>query len=334
MSVCAEVIVQGTRRGRWRRWILGAATVLSAASVAIGFGAADSGNQPGQPLRATRLLAARPQFPTGPNYAYVTNLTGVFAVNLKLGSVAGPLLALRPGMTWGSGDLAVTPQGQTAYLGTAWGIRPLNLRTGRLGKAIPHTAKFEDFALDRQSHTLYLASTRPAGYKRLVAINVRTGAIAASIEIAGAPSVIAITPNGRVAYLLSGHDQLTPMNLSTDTVGSVISVPDGVGALAFSPHGQMAYAAGNTVTNVRGVTYSFITPIDLTSGQAEQPIRLRHQPYGIIVSSDGRTAYVTSAQAGPPVPPAITVINLITRRVTGTISVPGGADSIANAPVR
>ena len=58
-------------------------------------------------------------------------------------------------------------------------------------------------------------------------------------------------------------------------------------------------------------------------------------PNGIGLSPDGRTAYVTGGNepvgsVGPPTPPDVTSINLITGRVEATFSIPGGAGSIFN----
>jgi DNA-binding beta-propeller fold protein YncE len=115
----------------------------------------------------------------------------------------------------------------------------------------------------------------------------------------------------------------------------VITVPQGVSELAFSPDGSTAYATGSSEEAIGGNDYSFVTPIDLKTDTAESPIALLHQPYGIALSPDGRTAYVTggtypAGAVGPPIPPDVTSINLVSGRTEATFSIPGGADSIFN----
>ena len=105
--------------------------------------------------------------------------------------------------------------------------------------------------------------------------------------------------------------------------------------MAFSPDGTMAYATGSSDDVVDGKQYSYVTPINLMTGVPEQPIALLHDPYGIVVSPDGRTAYVTGGNVpigsvGPPTPPDVTSINLASGRIGATYSIPGGAGTIFN----
>ncbi len=93
----------------------------------------------------------------------------------------------------------------------------------------------------------------------------------------------------------------------------------------------MAYATGAGGLAVGKVQYSYVTPINLAEGVAEPPIPLLHAPYGIALAPDGRTAYVTGGEAGPPIPPDVTEIDLATGKVSGSFSVPGGANGIVNA---
>ena len=89
----------------------------------------------------------------------------------------------------------------------------------------------------------------------------------------------------------------------------------------------MAYATGSTNEGIGKKTYSFVTPIDLMTGVSEKPIALLHEPHGIVLSPNGRTAYVTGLTyppgiTGPPIPPDVSSIDLATGRVSGGFPFP------------
>lgn len=176
-----------------------------------------------------------------------------------------------------------------------------------------------------------------ADFKSILPVSVKTGAAGAPIAVPGGPSGVYVSPDGRTAYVqTNGGATLTPVDLATGALGNVITVPDGVSELAILPDGSMAYATGTSDVAIGGGKQdSFVTPIDLETGVAETPITLLHDPYGIVVSPNGRTAYVTggnypAGSVGPPTPPDVTSINLVAGRVEATFSIPGGAGGIFN----
>lgn len=240
--------------------------------------------------------------------------------------------------TDGNSPAAVAPDGHTAYAVTARGIVSVNLQTGAVGRVVYRGRSCSSIAVGDGGHTLYLADCGDgtAAPTTILPVNVRTGRAGAPIAIPGGPVGIFISPNGGAAYALTDGDAtLTPMNLATGTTGNAITIPEGVDEMAFNPDGTMAYATGSSDEAVGGRQYSYVTPIALPSGTPEQPIALLHDPYGIVVSPDGRTAYVTGGNVpvgtvGPPTPPDVTSIDLASRRVGATYSIPGGAGGIFN----
>ena len=142
-------------------------------------------------------------------------------------------------------------------------------------------------------------------------------------------------PDGRTAWVITqGGATLTQVSLPLGLVGYVIPVPAGVDDLAIAPSGKMAYAVGSVNGQVGSYSGSFVTPINLMTGVAEDPIVLHYDPYGIAISPDGRTIWVTGGTvlAGPKSrTPDLRSIDLATGRVDGKYSIPGGANDIANA---
>jgi DNA-binding beta-propeller fold protein YncE len=277
--------------------------------------------------------AATGTYPTGSDIAYVSNGSGWVPFNLLRHSVSRAIPIPR------IEAVAVTPGGRTAYGIGDGGIVPVDLRTGTIGTPISKVANCQSISIGGSGQTLYVAGCGDSGanFKTILPVNVKTGATGAPIAVPGGPAGVFVSPDGRTAYVLTnGGATLSPVDLPSGALGNVITIPDGVSELAFSPDGTMAYATGNTDEGVGGgKQVSFVTPINLRTGVAGTPITLTHDPYGIVVSPDGRTAYVTGGNypvgsVGPPTPPDVTSINLIAGRAEATFSIPGGAGSIFN----
>lgn len=187
--------------------------------------------------------------------------------------------------------------------------------------------------MDPNGHTIYMADPVPSGSNSIVPVNTSTGIIGAPIPVPGLPIDLAISPDGKIAYVCTqGGANITPVTLATGSIGKLIPVPKGVTELAIAPGGRVGYAIGNTNAVIGKQTFSYVTPINLVTGVAESAIALRHFPNGIAISPDGRMAYVAGGIAsGSPAPPDVTSINLTTGRVGGTYAIPGGAANIVNA---
>lgn len=234
--------------------------------------------------------------------------------------------------------VTVAPGARTAYgIGYSDGIVPIDLRTGTIGKPISKVSNCQSISTGGTGKTLYVTGCGDNGadFTSITPVDVKSGAAGTPITVPGGPEAVYVSPDGRTAYVgTNGGSTLSIVDLTTGALGNVITVPDGVGDLAFNRAGSMAYATGNSDEAVGGGRqYSFVTPIDLKTGVAETPIALLHDPYGIALSPDGRTAYVTGGTyppgaVGPPIPPDVTSINLETGRVASTYSIPGGASGI------
>lgn len=281
--------------------------------------------------------------PTGNDCAYVLNRSGIIPIGLRRYRVGTPIEPSGPEVL-SIAPLAVAPTGRTAYTVVSSGISrstalaPIDLVTGKVGRPISVHGGFpEAVALGPSGHTLYAMVTPGHGDTFLLEkIGLAAGKVEKSITVPNGSPTLAIAPDGRVAYVgLNGGAEVVPVDLQSGTLGSPIVVPKGVHALAVTPDGHMAYAAGNSneavgtrASDLR--EYSFVTPIDLVTGVAEPPIRLTHGPQDIVLSRDGRIAYVTGG-VGPPARPAVMVIDLTSGTVERTVSLAQGAISIAIA---
>ena len=117
------------------------------------------------------------------------------------------------------------------------------------------------------------------------------------------PTAIAITPDGKTAYVVSGFigsfkisaaiGNVTPIDLATNVRDTPITFPAGTipRAIAITPDGKTAYVAYQAVFAGRR---SAVVPIDLTSNAAGKLILLppNTAPSAIAITPDGHTAYV------------------------------------------
>jgi DNA-binding beta-propeller fold protein YncE len=157
----------------------------------------------------------------------------------------------------------------------------------------------------------------------LVPIDVTTGVAEAPLTVDPAPTSVAISPDGRYAYVADGDvATVTPVNLVTGTVGTPnqVATNAGITALAITPSGATLLA----VANPTGYDAGSVVPITLASGTAGAPIPVGADPVAIAVTPNGSTAYVVNAGDG-----TITPISLASDTAGAPISV--GVDPMAIA---
>jgi YVTN family beta-propeller protein len=155
-------------------------------------------------------------------------------------------------------------------------------------------------------------------------IDTQTNQVVGSpIPVGEHPDGIAITPDGRFAYVVNGNtDNVSVIDTQTN---QVFGTPTGVGhmpnGIAITPDGRFAY-----VTNEGSESVSVInTQINLVVGP---PIEVGAIPEGIAITPDGRFAYVTNEGSE-----SVSVIDTQTNHVVGTpITVGAGPTGIAIAP--
>ena len=97
------------------------------------------------------------------------------------------------------------------------------------------------------------------------------------ITVGSDPQAIAITPDGKTAYVANiGSDTVTPIATATNTAGPPITVGNSPDAIAITPDGKTAYVANGdsgTVTPIATATNTAGPPI--TVGNAPLPSRSR-----------------------------------------------------------
>ncbi len=266
--------------------------------------------------------------------AYVSNYgdNSVTPIDLSTNTVGAPVtVGTRPTA------VAVTPDGQTAYVVNSGSntVTPINVDTNIHESPIGVGSDPQGIAIAPDGETAYVTDS---GSNTLTPINLATNAAEPSIVVGPAPTGIAITPDGRTAYVVTNPTygyNVTPVNLTTDTTGTPIPIDalGGQGGIAITPDGKSLYIIAsspevstiNTTTNTVGTPISFspsfelgvsiaispdgkaayaagpflgIIPIDVAISTAAPYIATPGGAFGIAVSPDSKTEYVTEEFSG------------------------------------
>ena len=238
-QVSAEAVRRRVSRRRAKEYLAGAAAVaVIAVLVPLGIGA--SGHAPG--------LAGRHRPPGGPAI-YVTydispglsrNIPAVIPISRAASKAGNPIKVGDGAIDVDGGQIAITPDGKTAYV-----------PTNATGTVIPIST-----ATNQAGQPIELGHNRTSG-----------------------PDFIAITPDGRTAYVASlAFNTVTPISTATNAPGRPIHVGSGPVWIAITPDGKTAYVANEsqpgTVTPISTATN---TAGDADSGRS-RPVRYRDHP--------------------------------------------------------
>jgi YVTN family beta-propeller protein len=178
-----------------------------------------------------------------------------------------------------------------------------------VGAGTAGTAPARAHALAGRAPTAYvtIAGTglRANGHT-VTPIDTATNKPGQPISVGKEPGAIAITPNGKTAYVVNegtnGYTDgtVTPITTATNKPGRPIRVGVGPNEIAITPNGETAY-----VTNIISDT---VTPISTATNKPGRQIPVGVRPQGIVISRDSRTVYVAS-QGGYSVTPISTATN-------------------------
>jgi YVTN family beta-propeller protein len=151
--------------------------------------------------------------------------------------------------------------------------------------------------------------------------------IEAVITVGSWPSGIAITPDGRYAYVCNGDDGTVGIiNISTNTVENTVTVGSDPSDIAITPNGRYAY-----VCNYGSGT---VSAINISTNIVENTVTVGFRPRDIAITPDGRYAYVCIFDIFPAGDGSGTVsmINISTNTIENTVTVGSWPHGIAITP--
>lgn len=131
-----------------------------------------------------------------------------------------------------------------------------------------------------------------------IVTTIRDGRALAPIHVMASSDAIAVTPDGKTAYVAATRGEhrpgvVIPIQLATGKVLRPIPVGVWPNAISVTADGKTAY-----VTNFLSGT---VTPIATASNTALAPIKVGSRMSEVVAAPDGRTLYVSRNQALSPV---------------------------------
>ena len=294
-----------------------AAAAVIAVAIPVGIGAS------GHPPRP----AGRHQPPAGPAvyvaYAIAHGMTATFPAVIPISTAtnrAGKPINVGDG-PFLVGQLAITPDGRTVYAVKGGTVIPISTATNRPGKPIyvgrPRRGFNAAFiAITPDGKTAYVAndisrSGGLSGTSVVIPISTATNTPGQPIHLPGdgglGPDEIAITPDGKTAYVVSDNQPgtITPISTATNTPGQPISV-GGVHPfrIAVTPDGKTAYVLSSTKGIFSKNSRAEVTPVSTATNTPGKAISLPALGgYGFIaITPDGKTAYVTTMNPRTVIP--------------------------------
>jgi YVTN family beta-propeller protein len=247
--------------------------------------------------------------------------------------------------------IAITPDGKTAYvvsqnLSQGGTVTPIDTATDKPGKPINVGASPRVIAITPDGQTAYVASSAGQLISRdgsvvnqgasVTQVNTTTNQPGNPITINGFPIAIAITPDGRTAYVLAdslskgsvpmpqGDGFVVPVATATGQPGRPIRVGILPSGLAITPDGKTLYVADSNSNAV--------TPIDIATSTPGHPISTGSVgPVAILISPDGQIVY-TVGIVGRAFSGTVTPITTTTSTPGSPVDVGAWPSAIAIVP--
>ncbi len=182
--------------------------------------------------------------------------------------------------------------------GPGW-VTPISTATNTAGPRVDVGPSYV-MAATPNGKTVYVASLFS---DTVIPISTATNTAGRPIKVARFPFAITITPDGKIAYVLSENSRLTPIMTATNTAGQPITInPVGgynvAASPAITPDGKTIYVSPSIQSDV-------LVPVKTATDKAGKPIRLGAAPTEIVITPDGKTAYTVGTDSGTVTPIAI-----------------------------
>ena len=170
-------------------------------------------------------------------------------------------------------------------------------------------------------------------------IDLATNTPGRPIKVSGEPVAMAITPDGKTAYVASGATNsgaeptlaqtVTAIDLTTNTPGKPMDLQWSADAIVITPDGKTAYL-------INGFPSRTLTAVDLATNTPGKSITLRGEPVAIAMAPDGKAYVCTVTSTGTPSDSRTVSEFMSLDPATGTLGKPvklsGQPGAIAIAP--
>jgi YVTN family beta-propeller protein len=242
--------------------------------------------------------------------------------------------------------------------GTKGSVTPIDTATNKVIKTVPVSPPAVDVAITPDGKTAYVALNAPCPGCRgsVIPISTRTYQVGKRVKVGILPATMLITPNGKTLYVGDWDSgTVTPIRTATNTAGKPIKtgVVPSVVSMAVTPNGKTLYVVNedpptftptgggiprvapwrrlaaaarsfraiNTATSTTGT----VTPINTATNIAGKNIKVGVTPGAIVITPDGKTAYVLNLADGAPGKGSVTPINTATNTAGKPIPIKGAS---------
>ncbi len=162
-------------------------------------------------------------------------------------------------------------------------MTPIQTATNTPGASIPVGNNPDSLAITPDGKTVYVANANygclvdPNCSGTVTPIDTATNTAGTPITVGTYPRVIAITPDGKTAYVVNiDAGTVIPIATATNTAAAPITVGSQPFAIAITPDGKTAYVA-NSLSGT-------VTPIDTATNTAGTPITVGNRPDAIAIT--------------------------------------------------
>jgi DNA-binding beta-propeller fold protein YncE len=214
-------------------------------------------------------------------------------------NTAAPAIALA---NLAAASIAIAPDGKTVYVSTDRGVVPINTSTETAGKAIATRDGWRLMAFTPNGRVLYVLGLGTTVAVIRTASNTVTRISLPAIKGAF-PSGIAVTPNGKTAYVVEGvqggkadTSVVVPIQVATNTPLAPIRIePSGyAGSVVMAPDGRTVYVESPHA----------VTPINTATNRAEPSFSLPESAayaYSVLIAPNGKSLYVFTGRGIVPI---------------------------------
>jgi YVTN family beta-propeller protein len=209
-------------------------------------------------------------------------------------------------------------------------VTPIDTATNTVITKIPVSRNAIDVAVTPDGKTAYVALNslnRPGSRGSVIPVSTSTYHVGKPVKTDDIlPDTMLITPNGKTLYVGDGDSgTVTPVHTATNTAGRPIKTganPFAI-AMAVTPNGKTVYV-------VNEEPHGTVTPIDTATNTAGKNIKVGVTPFAIVITPDGKTAYVLNLAQGAPGKGTVTPINTATNTAGKPIPIKHAAFPLAS----
>jgi hyaluronoglucosaminidase len=218
-------------------------------------------------------------------------------------------------------SVAFGPDGHTAWI-TMWRqgtIVPLDTSTMAFGTPIKVGGYITGIAITHDGRFALVADFgSDVGWikgkvgRTIRVVDLRTHKVSSPITVGPQPCDFAINATDTVAYVtVSGSDRIVPIDLQTLRTMPAITVAEAPEGIALSPDGRTLYLTAKGAPLMSpNLGYGSLQSVDLATGAVTTILERLDDPWSVVLSPDGSTAYVTNTDAS-----SLSVVDLSTRSV-------------------